>query len=172
MFDLSNIEVVCFDYDNTLCIWKYASRDPLDEIKSRSECVREGINYYDSFYKGEPYFYKSKIMDVFIKRYCGGKKVYLCSATKPYATNIKLEWAEKQYKIKFLNGCVEKAEQKVRKLDSICRTYDIKRNQILLVDDNTIDVLEGAFLKGFQTATPTQIAEFLIENHDLTLKER
>lgn len=97
MFDLTNINVMCFDFDQTLCYWRSGDRN--DCGVKRSDCAKQRKNYYDTESPvGQPWFLSSPIMQKFLDMYSAGRTLYLLSACEEYAQWMKLDWVERNYR--------------------------------------------------------------------------
>lgn len=163
MLDMSKIKAVCFDFDHTLCHWREYNRGSCPA--KRSKCAEEGKNYYDTFgTDGQPWFTKYDFMQLFVDRYCKGLPCFLISACEEYAQQMKVDWVERNYLFNVENRCVVKAESKLPMLFSIATELGVERPEILIIDDNVKEVLYAAYGEGFSTATPTDVAQFLVDS--------
>ena len=155
MFKPDNVKIVVFDFDEVLCVHDRRDMD-CDISEGRIEARRNKINFYDN---GN--FHGSKVMEIFIDRFCMDKKTILMSVCHDETFfQMKLDWAEKQYLHNFVERCVQKRHSKAPMLISICKEFKVECNQVLLIDDNT-ETLAEVQSNGFEVATPLDIAEYL-----------
>ncbi|MGN0485110.1 MAG: hypothetical protein ACI4HI_16320 [Lachnospiraceae bacterium] len=154
MFDLMNIKMAVFDFDNTLCIhtdffWNEEKQD-----WHLRYMLEHGISA-----KGEPNLLMQKFLGKCVDF---GIRIGLISATSFYvAMKAKQTWAEQKYGVKFENFCVSTNDEKIHMMELLSEVYHFNPDQILLVDD-TADVLCMAADRGFSAATPMEIMNYCI----------
>ena len=100
---LEKCKIICIDFDFTAMIWTNRITEFGEE---RYNCFLRGENFYLKHAIGVP----NPIIDKFLERYYKGtdKKLYLMSATEPFAEAMKVEYVNKMFNYKFENGYVIK----------------------------------------------------------------
>lgn len=154
MIDLNSIEVVAFDFDDTLCIHRNHS---YDKSKEAQRLKLGSAFYYD---KSSP----NKHMKKFIE-YLNMKGVVMCllSATSNYkSSEIKIDWVKEEYGVEMSNWCVGTTTSKLDCLSYLTELYKSEPDKVLIVDDR-YDVLELAEKAGYQAATPMEVVNIVEE---------
>ena len=149
---LKGVKYVMFDFDDTLGIHQ----------------DRAGTNFnlfYDT-YCDKPFAnrLKSDAMQRFLD-ICSDMELtmgLISVAELPYRAETKIDWVRKTYAVYLRNFCVNCNEQKVQMLQYLKDRYGLYEWEILIVDDKD-DVLCECARKGFATASPLQVVQFLEE---------
>lgn len=154
MVNLDNLQVVVFDFDDTLCIHKRRDNDNERE-------------YNKDIFAGKDIWKESSI-STHIKEFmqeCDSKgiKMGLISATTSFQHMLrKHEWVLKSYEYNLENYCVGNADDKLNVLIAISDSMGIDRSSILIVDDR-YTTLHQCDMAGFMAASPMEIVNY-IEN--------
>lgn len=154
MVKIDDLDVVVFDFDDTLCI--HEKRDTDNE--------RE---YNRDIFAGKD-IWKSASISTHIKEFmqeCDSKgiKMGLISATISFQHMVrKNDWVSRSYEYDLENYCVGNADDKVNILIAISDSMGIDRSRIMIVDDR-YTTLHQCDMAGFIAASPMEIVNY-IEN--------
>lgn len=150
MFNIPNIKVAFFDFDNTLCMHTvYVNHD-----KDYRE--EYGTDHYRRIKA-----YKSEIMQEFLDLLvANGVELCLTSATYVHCFDVKQQWLKEQYGYDFNNCCVTCDAHKTATIHNYIIAHDLELSDILFVDDKA-DNLIAATAMGIPASHPLEIAEFI-----------
>lgn len=154
MIDFSNLSLVLFDFDDTLCIHPRI----IDyEYKTYCKAMLKSCDWWTDI-GCKP----STHMKDFIEALQQNKvQLGLISATRTYIQMTrKIEWVKKNYNTDLENYCVAKGTHKVEMMEILSEAYNIPRNKILIVDDKE-EILSEAVKDGFQAASPMEVVNFI-----------
>ena len=150
MFNLPNVKVVFFDFDNTLCVHTTYVNHDKDYRKEY------GTEHYRRIKA-----YKSEIMQEFLDLLvANGVELCLTSATYVRCFNVKQQWLKEQYGYDFKNYCVPCDDYKTATIHNYIMKHDMELKDILFVDDKA-DNLIAATAMGIPSCHPLEIAEFI-----------
>ena len=150
MFNLPNVKVVFFDFDNTLCVHTTYVNHDKDYRKEY------GTDHYRRIKA-----YKSEIMQEFLDLLIENDvELCLTSATYEYCFDVKQQWLKEQYGYDFKNYCVTRDADKTTTICNYALEYDIDLKDILFVDDKA-DNLITATAMDIPSCHPLEIAEFI-----------
>lgn len=159
MIDLRKLELVVFDFDDTLCVeYDHAF---LNQDDYTCSCMRR-----DAFEGCDA----SPMMQVFVS-WCNLEKipVGMCSATGfSVRAAAKLEWVIENYGVQMNNWSVGAREEKVHMLRSLARFYGIQTLNALIVDDDW-QVLHDANVVGFQALNPIALFSAMLSPVNIDL---
>lgn len=153
---LENIKLILFDFDDTLCIHHKRGYTEKDEFELDLR-----------IYKGkEPWVNHStnKHMKLFLEE-CEHKniKLGLLSVVSNFKhAQAKEKWILENYNIKLENFCVGTDEEKIRQLEIIAKAYELKKEEILIVDDKQ-SILNEVSLLGFLAWSPMEVVNYIEE---------
>lgn len=155
MLDLTDVSLVLFDFDDTLCL--HTRRPQSKELPNErySEDIFAGRNPWQDGVAPE-------VMKSFV-RYCDklGITMGLMSGTSSYLrAQKKVEWVKDFYGVTMENYCVNGQEFKLVMMQDLCRHFECEPMQILLVDD-IFDNLERASEAGFYACSPMEVVYFM-----------
>lgn len=157
MWTVDDLKVVCFDFDDTLCI--------------HSERVGKGMfKYLCSMHADNDYWNISKpnlqlklFMDYL---HAQGTKMCLIGGVDSFKeAERKVQWVKEKYGYSLENCCVSKQELKVVELEAIAELGGFYKKQIALVDD-MYQNLEKAESEGFIALSPMQVVNLFNETSE------
>lgn len=152
MINLDNVKLILLDFDDTLCIHsKHFEEDTKYTQYSLTQALKGETVYNDN--------YKPNLQLKVFLHYCVGKGILLGLMSKidSYIKGtIKLKWVKDNYNVELENFCVSSFDMKLNMLKSISEAYNLKNNEILIIDDYW-ETLEKAEYNGFQAASPMEI---------------
>lgn len=155
MFDLTKIDMVLFDFDDTLCIHaKRGTWTAADYIKAVTCALSNEMPYKASQMNAQ----LCKFME-----YCRSMQIdmgLLSHVGSTAESQQKVDWVEQCYGVHLKDYSVSTRDKKVLMLQSIENVSGIPHARILLVDDMCV-TLDEASDAGFQTATPMEIVNFV-----------
>ena len=152
MINLDNLNMVLFDFDDTLYIHDqhYYSMENMWELNALA-----GNQVYEDDHVNAQ-------MKEFVQK-CDKADILLglISAT-PYMimAKEKVRWANRIYDVTFENYCVSDAEHKVKMLEFLSLTYKFKPESIAIVDDLWF-TLQAAEEHGFKALTPMEVVNYI-----------
>ena len=150
MFNIPNIKVAFFDFDNTLCMHTVYVNHDKDYRK------KHGTDHYRRIKA-----HKSEIMQEFLDLLvANGVELCLTSATYVRCFDVKQQWLKEQYGYDFKNYCVTRDEYKATIIHNYASEHDLELSDILFVDDKA-DNLIAATAMGIPSCHPLEIAEFI-----------
>lgn len=156
MFDISQISMVLFDFDDTLCIHSIrGSWTNQDTKRYVTNAIKNNASDYD-------YSIPNTQMRLFIQ-YCIDHNIEMGLLshvqTIPEARR-KINWVKDAYNVSLTDYSVGSRENKIPMLRCIADAKNIFHSEILLVDDMVLTLDEAADAD-FQTATPMEIVNFV-----------
>lgn len=152
MINLNNIDMVLFDFDNTLCIHKSHNTAPDREYNKN---IILGKNCYE---KCDMNTHMKKFMTACELR---SIRMGLISSTVSYKhMQAKHDWVLNNYGADLDNYCVGNPESKIEIMIAISDALNIERNRILIVDD-LCSTLELAANNGFSACTPMEVVNYI-----------
>lgn len=162
MINLTNIKIVLYDFDHTLCIHTYhnASNDTTHEYN-----VSVLLKGKETWATGKEVWNNcntNKHMKEFMEL-CktSGIRQGLISATHSYKhASAKNDWVLDRYGIELENFCVATADDKIEMMKAIATAYKYENYEILIVDDY-FAILENAANNNFQACSPMEIVNFI-----------
>lgn len=165
MNKLENLEMVLFDFDDTLCIHSHRS-DSYEDMMEYLSYIHSGETFPKSWNKSKPNLQLKKFMD-----YLAYKNIPmgLISGVRDCKTaERKIEWVKENYGYSLENYCVSSQEQKMIELTTIAEVNGLHESQIALVDDY-YENLGNAEKMGFTTFSPMEIVNLVncFQNTDL-----
>ena len=165
MNTLENLEMVLFDFDDTLCIHSHRS-DSYEELMEYLSYIHSGETFPKSWNKSKPNLQLKKFMDYLA---CKNISMGLISGVHDCkAAERKIEWVKENYGYSLENYCVSSQEQKMIELSTIAEVNGFHESQIALVDDY-YENLGNAEKMGFTTFSPMEIVNLVncFQNTDL-----
>ena len=165
MNTLENLEMVLFDFDDTLCIHSHRS-DSYEELMEYLSYIHSGETFPKSWNKSKPNLQLKKFMD-----YLAYKNIpmgLISGVRDCKAAERKIEWVKENYGYSLENYCVSSQEQKMIELSTIAEVNGFHESQIALVDDY-YENLGNAEKMGFTTFSPMEIVNLVncFQNTDL-----
>lgn len=154
--NLTNLKIVLFDFDNTLCI--HNEHKTKTSIEFETDILKYGEKV---FCEAESNTHMKAFIDLCIKHnICIG----LISTTKSCKrADEKLKWAQLKYNTKFHNYCVGTQEAKLEMMEALANASGYTKDEIAIVDDYWYQ-LNRANNAGFRAYSPMQIVNFIEEN--------
>ena len=152
MINLDNLNMVLFDFDDTLYIHDH-------HYHGLQNTLELSILAGDQVYKDDRI---NTQMKEFVQM-CDKADILLglLSAT-PYmvTANEKIRWANRVYGVTFENYCVGDAEHKVKMLELLSTANHFKPESIAIVDDLG-STLHAAEKHGFTALTPMEVVNYV-----------
>lgn len=164
MIDIEKVRIAVFDFDDTLCIHtKHSKYETIPNYIQR--CISGEFPWDHVYNDGSKACIPSTVMRKFINMLkLNNVKLFMCSATSmSLIGGLKTEWSSREYNCEFKDVSVNSWEQKVSILRHLAEINHYDSDRILIVDDY-FNVLDYSGAEGFQTASPIEVAEFLIQN--------
>ena len=153
MINFDKLEMVLFDFDNTLCI--HTEQGDTDYVQFCSNVL---LNREKAWLDCSPSPHMKKFMDICQKRYIS---MGLISAASEYFTMLyKAKYVLEHYGVALENFCVGKIELKVPMMKVISEAYNIEPGNMLIVDDY-VPILDSAIDAGFQACSPMEVVNFV-----------
>lgn len=153
MINFEKLEMVLFDFDETLCI--HTKHEDQDYVQFCSNVL---LNREKAWSDCSPSTHMKKFMDICQKRYIS---MGLISAASEYFTMLyKAKYVLENYGIALENFCVGKIELKVPTMKAISEAYNIEPSNMLIVDDN-VPTIMSAIDAGFQACSPMEVVNFV-----------
>lgn len=149
MNKLENLRMVCFDFDDTLCVHSKRAGVSMIDYMLQVQSNDKGL-WADS----EPNLQLKKFMDYL--RMNGIGMCLLGGVDSFKESERKIEWVRKNYGHSLENYCVSAQELKVTQLKIIAKINGFTADQVAIVDD-LYSNLENAEMEGFATFSPMQI---------------
>ena len=159
MNTLENLEMVLFDFDDTLCIHNHRS-DAYEEMMEYLSYIHSGETFPKSWNKAKPNLQLKKFMD-----YLAYKNIPmgLISGVRDCKTaERKIKWVKENYGYLLENYCVSSQEQKIIELKVLAKVNRLHENQIAIIDD-LYPNLEKAESEGFVALSPMQVVNLFNE---------
>ena len=167
MKDFEKIKLVAFDFDDTLFAHtEHVSEGENEEVQYLLKCLRARQNLISNNEIWGSCTTNQNFTALF--NYCERHKIIigLVSGTSAYVCAIqKIKFIEEKYGYKLNNWCVKSQTHKIFMLKALADFYNLRPEQILIVDDN-YGVLTEAGDNGFQCATPIEMVNF-VSTHQL-----
>ena len=155
MFDLTKIDMVLFDFDDTLCIHsKRGTWMAADYIEAVTHTLSNEMPYKASQMNAQ----LCKFME-----YCRSMQIdmgLLSHVGSTAESQQKVDWIARCYGVQLKDYSVSTRDKKVLMLQSIANVRGVPNARILLVDDMCL-TLDEASDAGFQTASPMEIVNFV-----------
>lgn len=154
MWTVDDLKVVCFDFDDTLCI--------------HSERVGKGMFKYLCSMHADNDYWKDSEANLQLKLFMDylhaqGTKMCLIGGVDSFKeAERKVQWVREKYGYSLENCCVSKQELKVVELEAIAELGGFYKKQIALVDD-MYQNLEKAESEGFVALSPMQVVNLFNE---------
>lgn len=154
MWTVDDLKVVCFDFDDTLCI--------------HSERVGKGMFKYLCSMHADNDYWKDSEANLQLKLFMDylhaqGTKMCLIGGVDSFKeAERKVQWVKEKYGYSLENCCVSKQELKVVELEAIAELGGFYKKQIALVDD-MYQNLEKAESEGFVALSPMQVVNLFNE---------
>lgn len=148
MWTVDDLKVVCFDFDDTLCI--------------HSERVDKGMFKYLCSMHADNDYWKDSEANLQLKLFMDylhaqGTKMCLIGGVDSFKeAERKVQWVKEKYGYSLENCCVSKQELKVVELKAIAELGGFYKKQIALVDD-MYENLHSAECEGFVALSPMQV---------------
>jgi hypothetical protein len=149
--------MIIFDFDDTLCIHtKHGNFNPDDEYNA-SVIIKEPNEIWNKPEK-QTNIHMEKLMSL---AKVNSVKMGLMSATLSFLhMRQKQLWVWQNYGVMLENYCVGKREAKLEMLRAISTAYEIRREQILFIDDCYETVTE-AYEAGFDACSPMEVVNYI-----------
>lgn len=162
MNKLENLEMVLFDFDDTLCIHSHRS-DSYEELMEYLSYIHSGETFPKSWNESKPNLQLKKFMD-----YLAYKNIPmgLISGVRDCKTaERKIKWVKENYGYLLENYCVSSQEQKIIELKVLAKVNRLHENQIAIIDDMYSN-LEKAESEGFIALSPMQVVNLFNETSE------
>ena len=159
MNTLENLEMVLFDFDDTLAVHSQGHRIS-DHLMEYLSYIHSGETFPKSWNKSKPNLQLKKFMD-----YLAYKNIPmgLISGVRDCKTaERKIKWVKENYGYLLENYCVSSQEQKIIELKVLAKVNRLHENQIAIIDD-LYPNLEKAESEGFVALSPMQIVNMFNE---------
>ena len=159
MNTLENLEMVLFDFDDTLCIHSHRS-DSYEELMEYLSYIHSGETFPKSWNKSKPNLQLKKFMD-----YLAYKNIpmgLISGVRDCKSAEIKIKWVKENYGYLLENYCVSSQEQKIIELKVLAKVNRLHENQIAIIDD-LYPNLEKAESEGFIALSPMQVVNLFNE---------
>lgn len=140
MWTVDDLKVVCFDFDDTLCI--------------HSERVDKGMFKYLCSMHADNDYWKDSEANLQLKLFMDylhaqGTKMCLIGGVDSFKeAERKIKWVKENYGYLLENYCVSSQEQKIIELKVLAKVNRLHENQIAIIDD-LYPNLEKAESEGF-----------------------
>lgn len=155
MINLDNIQLVLFDFDDTLCIHKDHRSSEVKDLQYNINVLRIGA---DTWNDCDTNPHMKLFMDICADKYI---RMGLISATMGYIhSQAKHDWVLSKYGIDLENYCVGTFENKLKIMQAISLAFDIPKNRILIVDDLYENLVRAAN-DGFQACNPMEVVNYI-----------
>lgn len=157
MWTVDNLKVVCFDFDDTLCI--------------HSERVDKGMFKYLCSMHADNDYWKDSEANLQLKLFMDylhtqGTKMCLIGGVDSFKeAERKVQWVKEKYGYSLENYCVSSQEQKIIELKVIAKVNRLHENQIAIIDD-LYPNLEKAESEGFVALSPMQVVNLFNETSE------
>lgn len=157
MWTVDDLKVVCFDFDDTLCI--------------HSERVDKGMFKYLCSMHADNDYWKDSEANLQLKLFMDylhaqGTKMCLIGGVDSFKeAERKVQWVKEKYGYSLENCCVSKQELKVVELKAIAELGGFYKKQIALVDD-MYENLHSAECEGFVALSPMQVVNLFNETSE------
>lgn len=157
MNKLENLKMVCFDFDDTLCI--------------HSKRVDEGTFKYLCSMHADNDYWKDSEVDLQLKLFMDylhaqGIKMCLIGGVDSFKeSERKIKWVKENYGYCLENYCVCSQEQKIVELKVLAKVNRLHENQIAIIDDMYPN-LEKAESEGFVALSPMQVVNLFNEESE------
>lgn len=162
MNTLENLEMVLFDFDDTLCIHNHRS-DAYGEMMEYLSYIHSGETFPKSWNKAKPNLQLKKFMDYLA---CKNISMGLISGVRDCKTaERKIKWVKENYGYLLENYCVSSQEQKIIELKVLAKVNRLHENQIAIIDDMYSN-LEKAESEGFIALSPMQVVNLFNETSE------
>ena len=162
MNKLENLEMVLFDFDDTLCIHSHRS-DSYEELMEYLSCINSDKTFPESWNNAKPNLQLKKFMDYLA---CKNISMGLISGVQDCKTaERKLKWVKENYGYLLENYCVSSQEQKIIELKVLAKVNRLHANQIAIIDDMYSN-LEKAESEGFIALSPMQVVNLFNEESE------
>lgn len=154
MWTVDDLKVVCFDFDDTLCI--------------HSERVDEGMFKYLCSMHADSDYWKDSEANLQLKLFMDylhaqGIKMCLIGGVDSFKeSERKIKWVKENYGYWLENYCVCSQEQKIVELKVLAKVNMLHENQIAIIDDMYPN-LEKAESDGFIALSPMQVVNMFNE---------
>lgn len=159
MNKLENLEMVLFDFDDTLCIHSHRS-DSYEELMEYLSYIHSDETFPKSWNKSKPNLQLKKFMDYLA---CKNISMGLISGVRDCKTaERKIKWVKENYGYLLENYCVSSQEQKIIELKVLAKVNRLHENQIAIIDD-LYPNLEKAESEGFVALSPMQVVNLFNE---------
>ena len=159
MNKLENLKMVCFDFDDTLCIHSHCL-DSYEDMMEYLSYIHSGETFPKSWNKSKPNLQLKKFMDYLA---CKNIHMGLISAVCDCKTaERKIKWVKENYGYWLENYCVCSQEQKIVELKVLAKVNMLHENQIAIIDDMYSN-LEKAESDGFIALSPMQVVNMFNE---------
>ena len=154
MIDLKDIQMVLFDFDDTLCIHNNHGHTPSDEIALEVEVYR-GNNPWNKHSKS---IHMQGLINECVEREI---KIGLMSQVTSFATAVeKIKWVKEMYGVTMENYCVGDKKCKLTMLCILAKAFNINRSSIMIIDDRS-DILNESAEEGFIACSPMQVVNYI-----------
>lgn len=157
MFNLKDIKLVLYDFDDTLCI--HHGRGYTEKDEDELDCkIYEGCNnpWKEHDINRHMLCFMDKCKTLTIRQ---GLLSVVSSC--PHG-DAKVKWVENQYGFHLDNFCVGTKEEKIRALRLLSTALMLQRYEILVIDDR-VDVLNEAARMGFIVWSPLEVVNYVEE---------
>lgn len=155
MVDLTNIKLVIFDFDDTLCIHPKHGYTEEDEIELELKVYRDIKSPWSEHAKNR---HMQEFIDECVEK---GMKMGMMSLVSSFKHGErKIHWIKEQYGVNMENYSVGNREDKIRLLKVLMLTFNLDFKQIMIIDDRS-DTLNEAAENGFIAISPMQIVNYI-----------
>lgn len=157
MWTVDDLKVVCFDFDDTLCI--------------HSERVDKGMFKYLCSMHADNDYWKDSEANLQLKLFMDylhaqGTKMCLIGGVDSFKeAERKIKWVKENYGYLLENYCVSSQEQKIIELKVLAKVNRLHENQIAIIDD-LYPNLEKAESEGFVALSPMQVVNLFNETSE------
>lgn len=158
MVDLTNIKLVIFDFDDTLCIHYKHGYTEDDELELTLKVYMSNKSPWCDHAK-------NRHMQEFINE-CVERKLpmgMMSLVTSFKHSERKIHWIKEQYGVDMENYSVGNRKDKLKLLKSLALALGLDHRQILFIDDRS-DTLNEVAENGFIAVSPMQIVNYVENN--------
>lgn len=159
MLDFTNIKLVLYDFDDTLCIHSNRDYDINDEYELDLTIYKGDKNPWHNYKKNK---HMQKMINLCKDLGIAQGLISVVSTFKHM--QAKHQWCFDNYEVDLGNFCVGTDEEKIRQLCIIADAYGFERNQVVIIDDK-FAILNEASKLGFTALSPMEVVNF-IEEHE------
>lgn len=159
MFDLTDVKLVAFDFDDTLYIHDKRNDTDKTDLEYYAGLMTKETDYYD------PSRFSDIMGQLMFELNSRHIDMAVCSHTSfAGAAHTKVEAAEAHYGYPLINLCSGLPDYKHVILAAYALANGLKHEEILLIDDQYIN-LRNAEASGFKAANPMEVVLHYTNKH-------